>query len=135
MFLKTYQSPQKTTTTQKIKFSNKDFFSKYDQIRRFLRIWSHLLKKSLMENFTFCAVYLVHYCLECKLFMTILGDNSKAFIGRFSAKKVDLNYLANFTGKYVAILLLRLYLWQSSRVLCRKCSTKWIFLKISQSSQ
>ena len=22
----------------------------------FLRIWSHLLKKSLMENFVFCAV-------------------------------------------------------------------------------
>ena len=27
-----------------------DFFSKCDQIRSFLRIWSHLLKKSLMEN-------------------------------------------------------------------------------------
>ena len=25
---------------------------------KFLRIWSHLLKKSLMENFIFCAVYL-----------------------------------------------------------------------------
>ena len=34
----------------------KDFFSKCDQIRSFLRIWSHLLKKSLMENFIFCAV-------------------------------------------------------------------------------
>ena len=41
---------------QKIKFSIKDFFSKCDQIRRKLRIWSHLLKKSLMENFIFCAV-------------------------------------------------------------------------------
>ena len=39
-----------------MKFSNKDFFSKCDQIRRKLRIWSHLLKKSLMENFIFCAV-------------------------------------------------------------------------------
>ena len=39
-----------------MKFSIKDFFSKYDQIRRKLRIWSHLLKKSLMENFFFCAV-------------------------------------------------------------------------------
>ena len=39
-----------------MKFSIKDFFSKYDQIRRKLRIWSHLLKKSLMENFIFCAV-------------------------------------------------------------------------------
>ena len=34
----------------------KDFFNKYDQIRSFLRIWSHLLKKSFMENFIFCAV-------------------------------------------------------------------------------
>ena len=43
-------------TTQKMKFFIKDFFSKYDQIRRKLQIWSHLLKKSLMENFTFCTV-------------------------------------------------------------------------------
>ena len=41
---------------QKMKFSIKDFFSKCDQIRSFLRIWSHLLKKSLIENFIFCAV-------------------------------------------------------------------------------
>ena len=43
-------------TAQKMKLSIKDFFSKCDQILRELRIWSHLLKKSLMENFTFCAV-------------------------------------------------------------------------------
>ena len=40
-------------TAQKIKFSIKGFFSKCDQK---LQIWSHLLKKSLMENFIFCAV-------------------------------------------------------------------------------
>ena len=40
----------------KNKFSIKDCFSKCDQICRKLRIWSHLLKKSLMENFIFCAV-------------------------------------------------------------------------------
>ena len=34
----------------------KDFFSKCDQIRRKLRIWSHLLNKFLRENFIFCAV-------------------------------------------------------------------------------
>ena len=39
-----------------MKFSIKDFFSKCDQIRRKLRIWSHLLKKALMENFIFRAV-------------------------------------------------------------------------------
>ena len=37
-------------TAQKMKFSIKDFFSKCDQIRRKLLIWSHLLKKSIMEN-------------------------------------------------------------------------------------
>ena len=31
-----------------------------DQIRSFLRIWSHLLEKSLMENFIFCAMT-THY--------------------------------------------------------------------------
>ena len=40
-----------------MKVSNEDFFSKCDQIRSFLRIWSHLLRKFLMENFTLCAVY------------------------------------------------------------------------------
>ena len=40
-----------------MKFSIKDFFSKCDQIRRKLQIWSYLLKKPLMENFFFCAVY------------------------------------------------------------------------------
>ena len=35
------------------KFSIKDFFSLCDPIRSFLRIWSHLLKKTLMENFMF----------------------------------------------------------------------------------
>ena len=38
-------------TAQKMKLFIKDFFSKCGQIRR-----KHLLKKSLMENFTFCAV-------------------------------------------------------------------------------
>ena len=41
---------------KKMKFSIKNFFSKCDQIRRKLRIWSHLLKKSLTENFIFRAV-------------------------------------------------------------------------------
>ena len=47
-----------------MKFSIKDFVSKCDQIRKELRIWSHLLKKSLMENFIFCAViylFIFHY--------------------------------------------------------------------------
>ena len=46
-----------------MKFSIKNFFSKCDQIRSFLQTWSHLLKKSLMENFTFCAVCLANFAI------------------------------------------------------------------------
>ena len=42
-------------------FSIKDFFSIYDQIRRKLANSSHLLKKSLKENFIFCTVATVKY--------------------------------------------------------------------------
>ena len=45
-------------TAQKMKFSIKDFFCKCDQIRRKLRIWSHLLKKSITENFILCTVFI-----------------------------------------------------------------------------
>ena len=39
-----------------MKFSIKDFFGKCDQNRSFLRIWLHLVKESLIENFIFWAV-------------------------------------------------------------------------------
>ena len=48
-------------TAQKVKFSIKDFFSKCDQIHRKLRIWSHLLKKPLLENSIFCGVRPILY--------------------------------------------------------------------------
>ena len=40
-------------TVQKVKISINDFFSKCYQIRSCLGIWSHLFKKSLMQNFNF----------------------------------------------------------------------------------
>ena len=47
-------------TAQKINIFIKDFFSKCNQIRiqirSKLRMWSYLLKKSLMENFIFCVM-------------------------------------------------------------------------------
>ena len=51
-YLRTFHIP----LHKKWRFSLKDFFSKCDQIRRKLWIWSHLLKKPLMENFIFCVV-------------------------------------------------------------------------------
>ena len=44
-----------SVTAQKTKFSITEFFSKCDQIRR--KHWSHLVKKSVIENFIFCAVH------------------------------------------------------------------------------
>ena len=46
---------------QNMMLSIKDSFIKCDQIRRKLQIWSHLLKKSLMKNFIFCAVKVRYY--------------------------------------------------------------------------
>ena len=44
-----------------MKFSIKDFFSKWDQILSFLRIWSILLNKSLMEYFIYHKYYILHF--------------------------------------------------------------------------
>ena len=52
-------------TAQKMKFSIKGFFSKCDQIHSSLRIWSHLLKKSLMENFIFVRCYFMGNLEKC----------------------------------------------------------------------
>ena len=68
---------------KQMKISIKDFISKCDQICRKLQIWSHLLKKSLMENFIFCAVQcynfdsyvqqqLIHICDKLYLHQQIL---------------------------------------------------------------
>ena len=68
-------------TAQKLKFSIKDFFSKCYQSRSFLWIWSHLLKKSFMENFIFCAVLHSVIGTHCKrMFEWILS--------RFTSMKI-----------------------------------------------
>ena len=61
-YLKTVNS---IFTAQKMKFSNKDFSSKCDRIRSFLRTWSHLLEKPLIENFIFCAVFHLKFVYQC----------------------------------------------------------------------
>ena len=50
-----YGKPQRSLH-KRSSFSIKNFSSKCDQIRSFLRIGSHLLEKSLMENFIFYAM-------------------------------------------------------------------------------
>ena len=56
-----HRSFYRRSPAQKVKFSIKDFSSKCDQISSKLRIWSHLLEKSLMENFIFCAVISLNF--------------------------------------------------------------------------
>ena len=70
MFLMLYSIYDQISLLKKMKFSITDFFSKYDKIHSFLRIWSYLLKKSLMESLIFCSVFL---CLIAFIF-AILGD-------------------------------------------------------------
>ena len=68
-----------------MKFFVKDVFSKYDQIRSFLRIWSHLLKKNpLMENFIFCVVDIID-----KLFLLI---RPQVVIKNFYYKKIKSDF-------------------------------------------
>ena len=74
-------------TTQKIKFSIKDFFSKCDQIRRKLRIWSHLLKKFLMENFVFLCCVNIHVVTLYEWDFTIL---------KLLNRKIKLSYIHKY---------------------------------------
>ena len=48
-------------TPQKMKFFINNFLSKCDQIHRKLRIWLHLLKKSLMKNVIFSTAKFLNY--------------------------------------------------------------------------
>ena len=67
-------------TAQKEKFSIIDFFSKCDQTRWKLRIWSHLLKKSFMDNFVFLSsVTLLQFHLQLQLQLQFKQEKCYAF--------------------------------------------------------
>ena len=90
-------------TAQKMKFSIKDFFSKCDQIRRKLRIWSHLLKKSLTKNFIFCAVlgkFFGKFCARTKWMI----PKFRSYPNFFSRKKTFITR-ENKSNKYLESIL------------------------------
>ena len=58
-----YHVPDLINTAQKSKFSIRDFFSKYDQIRSFVRIWSHLTKETLNGKLHFLSCEICEYTL------------------------------------------------------------------------
>ena len=75
-------------TAQKMKFYIKDFSSKCDQIRRKLRIWSHLLEKSLMENFILCA-------MTCSLNVCLMYEDSSLILLPSNLKYINLYFIHN----------------------------------------
>ena len=65
--------------SQKMKSSICDFFNKCDQIRRKLKIWSHLLKESLMgKPPLLCIVLEVGYIILTKRFHDPLAYSFKS---------------------------------------------------------
>ena len=65
-----------------MKFSIKNFFSKCDQGRSFLQFWPHLLKKSLMENFSFCTVTRKYLLTLFQLFLHTVPEERQKYYER-----------------------------------------------------
>ena len=88
-----YNSQKPSFTAQKIKFSTTDFSSKCYQIHSFLRIWSHLLKKSLMENFIFCAL-IASLIMSMRKSCVKFDKNAKLSVDKTKSKTFQLNFVS-----------------------------------------
>ena len=118
------------TPTAKKKLCIRDFFSKCDQILSFLRIWSHLLKKSLLENYIFWAVTLTYFPLF--LFLQYSSDNllrKELFwkVLELYHRPKEFNNLTNFWwSAVVTVEVFCSYLFCSSNeMVLRKISCEW----------
>ena len=89
-----------------MKFSITDFFSKCDQILSKLQIWSHLLKKTVTENFIFCAVIRLALALK-------------------KCAKTDIKGLRFCLTLLAFLIFLKIYY---ARLLAEKAFTKQIYL-------
>ena len=76
-----------------MKFSIKYFFSKCDHILRKVRIWSHLLKKSLTENFNFCTVVVVLLYLYMNLPVNLIDNFKQITLAEKKMPLRDQSYL------------------------------------------
>ena len=81
-----------------MKFSIKGFFSECDQIRFKLRIWSHLLEKSLWENLLFL-------CTGSSSYQSTIPRNATAH-GKLHFVKCWYQILKDYTAKlfYLCVL-------------------------------
>ena len=87
-------------------FSIKDFFNKCDQICRKLWIWSHLLKKSIMEKFTFYAVK-IKYCISEKLTFFILFIMHNSCNKKLISKQKLISYKSHYRIRMLKPLMVR----------------------------
>ena len=87
-----------------MKFFIRDFFSKCDQICSFLRIWSHLLKKSLMETsfFVQCKQLSMaqRYCNEANTNTSIFETNTSTIIRTYNETIVFIELPTYWLVKY-----------------------------------
>ena len=111
-----------SATAQKMDFSIKDFFSKCDQNRSFLRIWSHLLKKFLNGK--------LHFLWSVRLVQTSRKQSWKVKIC-FDLMKCSIfwNYQPGFQNnntdkkKCLTLKILKLmYIRMMSALLLKRCT-------------
>ena len=119
------KGPVSNYIAQKMKFCIKDFFSKCAQIRRKLRIWSHLLKKFLMENFIFCAVLIKMLQMDNSFFKRLtlslcvtswVGDNTDL------PSKIKISKTIRLNGNFHNHLLERVFNKLSDSPVDRLCT-------------
>ena len=122
-------------TAQNLKFPIKDFFSKCDQIRIKLRIWSHLLRKSLMGNFSFCAVWagiIFGSSHDCKPTQTRYKLAQK-LISSFAEQRCTVVisttpisfHVMHFVGLGYGFILIAIYLFFYKQPVCKKLAFRW----------
>ena len=80
---------------------SKDFFSKWNQIHRKLRIWSHLLNNSLMENFIF---------VQCIFNLLIFSKVFQICVSNVQISKASLTWLHGLASKLETQILQNLLL-------------------------
>ena len=130
-----YSTPGDVNTAQKMKFSIKNFFTNCDQIRRKLRIWSYLVKKSLMENFIFCAVSEntevsqkeIDNCHSARRLSRIGKPANQKCCTKWSFWKIRENFQENIRGSILFLILL-------TKILHHGCFL-WNFLKYFRTPQ
>ena len=117
-----------SSTLHKIwNFSIQDFFSKCDQIRKKLRICSHLLKKALIENFIFCAVQFTlyvqghreqltffSYALHLLLLVVTVRMLKVSLASKWEYRETQKQLIENFWNQKLCLSLFLINFWLQS---------------------